>query len=102
MRAVKKTASESLSFATLETAGRKHRGKTTDAEKAIVQEHFDEINARLATEEGERQIDLANPEHRARYGLDALARERGILTDQSVEQPQLSLAPDGETTSPTE
>ena len=84
-------------------AGYPHRGLTTDAEKLWVQTHLDEVNDNLGRD-GERQIDLANPEHRARYGLDALASERGISTDEPVEQPQLSLAPDGdgEASSPTE
>jgi hypothetical protein len=63
-------------YATLEHAGKPHRGKTTDEEKALVREHFDEINDRLAAE-GLRTISLDDPEHVERYGLAELARARG-------------------------
>ncbi|MFB7471281.1 hypothetical protein [Kitasatospora sp. NPDC056184] len=67
---------ERVNYASLEHAGRPHKGRTTDAEKQLVREHLDEINERLAAE-GLRTVDLANPEHVTRYGLDDLARERG-------------------------
>jgi hypothetical protein len=70
------TAKGDRDYATLEHAGKPHRGKTTDEEKALVQEHFDEINDRLAAE-GLRTISLADPEHVERYGLAELARARG-------------------------
>jgi hypothetical protein len=41
-----------------------------------VQEHFDEINARLAGE-GMRTISLAEQEHVERYGLEALVASNG-------------------------
>ena len=63
-------------YATLEHAGKPHRGKTTDEEKALVREHFDEINDRLAAE-GLRTISLDDPEHVDRYGLEELAKARG-------------------------
>jgi hypothetical protein len=63
-------------YATLEHAGKPHRGKTTDEEKALVREHFDEINERLAAE-GLRTISLDDTEHVERYGLEALVAERG-------------------------
>lgn len=63
-------------YATLEHAGKPHRGKTTDEEKSLVQEHFDEINDRLAAE-GLRTISLGDPDHVERYGLAELARARG-------------------------
>jgi len=62
-------------YATLEHAGKPHRGKTTDEEKALVREHFDEINERL-TAQGLRTISLDDPEHVERYGLADLAAER--------------------------
>ena len=58
-------------YATLEHAGKPHRGKTTDEEKALVREHFDEINDRLAAE-GLRTISLDDTEHVERYGLEEL------------------------------
>jgi hypothetical protein len=63
-------------YTTLEHAGKPHRGKTTDEEKALVREHFDEINDRLAAE-GLRTISLDDPEHVERYGLAELAQARG-------------------------
>lgn len=65
------------SYASLEQAGKPHKGKVTDAEKQLVNEHFDEINDRLAGQ-GLRTISLADREHVERYSLAELARERGI------------------------
>lgn len=65
---------EKLDYATLEHAGKPHRGKTTDAEKEIVRNNFDKINERLE-QDGMRTISLADPEMVARYGLEALAQE---------------------------
>lgn len=62
-------------YGTLEHAGRPHRGKATETEQALVREHFDEINERLA-EQGLRTISLDDPEHVERYGLADLAAER--------------------------
>lgn len=58
-------------------AGKPHKGRVTDAEKALVREHFDEINERLAAQ-GSRTISLADREHVERYGLEELASSRGI------------------------
>ena len=63
-------------YTTLEHAGKPHRGKTTDEEKALVREHFDEINDRLAAE-GLRTISLDDAEHVERYGLEELVKARG-------------------------
>ncbi|MFD7908518.1 hypothetical protein ACFV4G_40545 [Kitasatospora sp. NPDC059747] len=71
---------EKVNYASLENAGRPHKGRTTDAEKQVVQQHLEEINERLATE-GVRTIDLANSEHVSRYGLEALARAIGVTQD---------------------
>jgi hypothetical protein len=62
-------------YGTLEFAGKPHRGKATEAEQALVREHFDEINERLASD-GLRSISLDDPEHVERYGLADLAAER--------------------------
>ncbi len=64
-----------IDYATLEHAGKPHKGKTTDTEKQLVRDHLAEINERL-TREGFRTISLTDPEHVERYGLDQLARER--------------------------
>ena len=66
-----------LNYASLEHAGRPHRGRVTDEEKQLVQEHFDEINDRLAAA-GLRTISLSDPDHLDRYDLAGLAAERGI------------------------
>ena len=65
-----------IDYATRQHAGQPHKGKTTDAEKLLVQEHFDEINKRLAAQ-GLRTLSLGDPEHVKRYGLEQLAAERG-------------------------
>jgi hypothetical protein len=62
-------------YATVEHAGKPHKGKTTDAEKRLVREHLDEINERLAAQDL-RTISLTDPEHVERYGLESLAAER--------------------------
>jgi len=59
-------------YATIEHAGKPHKGKTTDAEKRLVRENLGEINERLAAQ-NLRTISLADPEHVERYGLDELA-----------------------------
>jgi hypothetical protein len=64
-----------VDYSTLEHAGKPHRGKATDAEKALVQENLDEINEQLA-EQGLRTISLDDPEHVERYGLADLAAKR--------------------------
>jgi hypothetical protein len=64
-------------YATLQHAGQPHKGKTTDAEKLLVRDHFDEINERLAAQ-GLRTLSLADPDHVEHYGLEQLAAERGV------------------------
>jgi hypothetical protein len=66
-----------LNYASLEHAGRPHRGKVTDEEKQLVREHFDEVNDRLAAA-GLRAISLSDPDHLDRYDLAGLAAERGV------------------------
>jgi hypothetical protein len=63
-----------LDYATLEHAGKPHKGKTTDTEKQLVHDHLAEITERL-TRQGFRTISLTDPDHIERYGLDQLARE---------------------------
>ncbi|HLK74225.1 MAG TPA: hypothetical protein VKU77_11330 [Streptosporangiaceae bacterium] len=57
-----------LDYATLEHAGKPHKGKVTDTEKQLVRDHLDEINQRLAGQ-GLRTISAADPDHVERYGL---------------------------------
>jgi hypothetical protein len=66
---------ERVDYATLEHAGEPHKGKTTDAEKQLVRDHFEEINDRLVAQ-GLRTISLIDPEHVERYGLEELARQQ--------------------------
>ena len=61
---------EKADYGTVEHAGRPHKGKTTEAEKQLVREHLGEINKRLAAE-GLRTIDVNDPDHVERYGLEA-------------------------------
>jgi hypothetical protein len=65
--------SEKLDYASLEHAGKPHRGKTTDAEKEIIRNNLDKINERLERE-GMRTIRLDDPEMVARYSLEKLAK----------------------------
>ncbi|MBP0455623.1 MULTISPECIES: hypothetical protein [unclassified Kitasatospora] len=71
---------ERVNYASLDHAGKPHKGRITDAERRLVQQHLDEINERLAAA-GIRTIDLSNAEHVARYGLEASAEERGTTRD---------------------
>jgi hypothetical protein len=64
-----------VNYATPEHAGEPHKGKITDTEKQLVQQHFEQINDRLVNQ-GLRTISLADPDHVERYGLAALAREQ--------------------------
>src|SRR3984957_8394618 len=79
------------SFATLETAGRPHKGRITEAEQRFVREHFDAINERLAAE-GLRPIDLDDPVHIERYDLGDLAVKRGVTPSLAAAGSQASAA----------
>jgi len=66
-------------YSSPEHAGEPHRGRVTDAEKAYVREHLEEVNRRLY-EKGMREIDPNDPRMARRYGLtstksDALEEE---------------------------
>jgi hypothetical protein len=69
---------DKVDYATLEHAGKPHRGKTAEAEKEIIRNNFDKINERLERD-GMRTISLDDPEMVSRYGLEALAKEGGRL-----------------------
>lgn len=75
------STADKLDYASLEHAGKPHRGKTTDAEKEIVRNNLDEINKRLERD-GLRTIRLDDAEMVARYGLEALAQEAGYFLEQ--------------------
>ena len=64
-------------YATLDHAGEPHQGRITDAERALVRDHLDTINERLAAQ-GERTISLADPGHVERYGLAGLAQAQTV------------------------
>ena len=59
---------EEINYATLEHAGRPHRGRISPEEAAFVREHLPEVNERLRAE-GKRLIDPTNQEHKEQYGL---------------------------------
>ena len=72
----KSTGETKVNYGSLEHAGKPHRGKVNDAEKKIIRDHLEQVNARLESD-GLRLIDLADAEIVARYGLEELAAERG-------------------------
>jgi hypothetical protein len=76
------TRESRVNYATLEHAGKPHKGKTTDAEKQLVRDHLDEINERLAAQ-NLRTISLDDAEHIERYGLEDLAAQRDEATASS-------------------
>jgi hypothetical protein len=69
-------AADKLDYASLEHAGKPHRGKTTDAEKEIIRNNLDKVNERLERD-GLRTIRLDDAEMVARYGLEDLAKQAG-------------------------
>ncbi len=69
-----------INYASPAHAGKPHKGRITDGEKQLMCDRFDEINEHLA-EQGIRTISLADREHVERYGLEELARSRGIESD---------------------
>jgi hypothetical protein len=79
-RAAGSPRNDRVDYAAIAHAGKPHKGRITDGEKQLVRERFDEINERLA-ELGIRTISLADREHVERYGLEELARSRGVEPD---------------------
>jgi hypothetical protein len=59
---------ERVDYASPEHAGEPHRGLISEAERAYVREHLEEVNARLR-EQGMREIDPTDPGMAERYGL---------------------------------
>jgi hypothetical protein len=59
---------EEINYATLEHAGRPHRGRISPEEAAFVRDNLDAVNERLRAE-GKRLIDPSNKEHKEQYGL---------------------------------
>jgi len=74
-------------YATLEHAGKPHKGKVTDTEQQLVRDHLEEINQRLAAE-GLRTISAADPDHIERYGLELVARDRTAELEFDLEEEQ--------------
>jgi hypothetical protein len=64
----RRSSGEETNYATLEHAGRPHRGRISPEEAAFVREHLAEVNERLRAE-GKRLIDPTNQEHKEQYGL---------------------------------
>jgi hypothetical protein len=59
---------EEINYATLENAGRPHRGRISPEEAAFVRDNLAAVNERLASE-GKRLIDPSNKEHKEQYGF---------------------------------
>ena len=59
---------ERVDYTSPEHAGEPHRGLISEAERAYVREHLEEVNARLR-EQGLREIDPTDPGMAERYGL---------------------------------
>jgi len=59
---------ERVDYTSPEHAGEPHRGTISEAERIYVQEHLDEVNARLR-EKGMREIDPSDLTMIERYGL---------------------------------
>jgi hypothetical protein len=59
---------EEINYATLEHAGRPHRGRISPEEQAFVRDNLEAVNERLRAE-GKRLIDPSNKEHKEQYGL---------------------------------
>jgi hypothetical protein len=57
-----------VDYSSPEHAGEPHRGRITEAEKAYVRAHLDQVNQRLRGK-GMRPIDAQDPAMRERYGL---------------------------------
>jgi hypothetical protein len=62
------SSGEEINYASLEHAGRPHRGKVSPEEAAFVRANLAAVNERLARE-GHRLIDPTNKEHKERYGF---------------------------------
>jgi hypothetical protein len=60
-----------VDYSSPDHAGLPHRGRITDAEKEYVQQHLEEVNARLELQ-GQRTIDPTDPDMAERYGLSSL------------------------------
>ena len=78
-------------YATLEHAGKPHKGKVTDTEKQLVHDHLDEINQRLASQ-GLRTISMADPDHVERYGLQDSAQDRTAELEFDLEEEERAVA----------
>jgi hypothetical protein len=76
-RTVSGTRNDRVDYASAEHAGKPHKGRITDGEKELVRARYDEINELLAGQ-GIRTISLGDRDHVERYGLEELARSRGI------------------------
>jgi hypothetical protein len=59
---------EDINYATLENAGRPHRGRISPEEAAFVRDNLEAVNERLRAE-GKRLIDPSNKEHKEQYGF---------------------------------
>lgn len=68
---------EKIDYTSVEHAGSVKRGLVSEGEKETVRTNFDEVNRNLEAA-GQRQIDLSDIAMVEKYGLQELAKERGI------------------------
>lgn len=68
---------EKTDYTSVEFAGRVKRGLVSEGEKETVRTHFDEVQENLAAA-GQRTLDLHDIAVVEKYGLQELAKERGI------------------------
>jgi hypothetical protein len=99
---------ERIDYASPEHAGEPHPGRITEAEKAYVRDHLDEVNARLRSQ-GRREIDPSDPMMAERYGLsprEETGREEEITepfagaVEVSGEEPEADSEAGGEAATP--
>jgi hypothetical protein len=77
---------ERIDYASPEHAGEPHPGRITEGERAYVRDHLDKVNARLR-EQGQREIDPADPSMAERYGLrEAPIEEAEVIEERPPER----------------
>jgi len=75
-------AGDRIDYSSPEHAGRKHRGRVTEAEAAYVRENFDAVNKRLSAE-GQDMLDPSDERTIKRYGLDQPNSKGQVIAQKS-------------------
>ncbi len=78
---------EKIDYSSPEYAGLPHRGTISEAEKAYVREHLEEVNNRRR-EQGVEIIDPTDPVMQQRYGLATTPAETGDSADRTARRIQ--------------